>query len=725
MRVAYLMRWSAALMALVFVTAIAADSRAQVEPRPRKPGRKYKVKIDSAPQQAAIYLDDEKYGIVGYTPWAGTLAKGNWKLILKKDGYDMATRIIQVKRSSRVQETFLPMTRRVAPGVLDVRSDADRNAAGADVWVDGQKQGQVPAQIKVADGRHLVEIKKNDFDSFSQWVEVKEGERVTINPMLRGAARGAILVEADVPDAEIYIDGNKHPDGAPSLINNVMEGPHIVEVRKEPAVPWRQTVQVEKNRTIKVSATLKSTIGGPGGNIRVMSNVDGAEVLLDGTPVGKAPVDIKDVKPGDHMVEARAKGYLPRDERVTINAGSSSVIKLNLTRSAGGTPVKIVSAVPEAEVFVDGERLGTAPQEKSLAAGEHYIVVSKQGYGKFERKVKVKAGQSQTITAVLKEAGGLRLLSSPAGATVMLDGEAIGATPMVREDIPAGEHIITMDRDGFYQFETGVKVEGGKVSVVNGALQLIDTGPTPEELEQEQRSLTTFGAKALPAGRSTMAAGLGYPYFLSARFMVGVGKVAEQIQFDAGIHFRTYGQRWDLSLIGRSTLFDAGPFAFGAFVDAGGGTTYFDDSQRDYWFFNGGLMASLTGLGAASVTGRAYMNAYTDRHCPGVKEDGTFGQADAPELCDEYLAGTIDPVVKARVDQLLDGDGEIFNRDGGVRLITSMAIEIAIHQHWSIWLLVEGVPRQEERAAFTDVLHRSMFEKDPRSYITGGATYKF
>lgn len=726
MHVAYLMRRVAALVALVLVTSFALDAVAQVEPRPPRRGYKYRVKIDSAPQQAAIYLDDEKYGIVGYTPWTGRLQKGNWKVILKKDGYETTTRVIQIKRSRRVQETFMPMTKKIEPGVVEVRADADRNALGATVWVDGQMQGQIPVTLKIKDGRHLIEVKKDDFESFSQWVDIKEGERVTVNPMLKGAARGSLLIDADVPGAEIWIDGQKIEDTTPAMVPNLMEGPHVIEVRKEPALPWRQSVQVKKNETVKVTASLKATIGGQGGIIQVISNIDGASVLLDGTVVGKTPINIKDVKPGEHVVEVRAKGYMPRDERVNINAGQSVVLKLDLNKSAGGTVVKIVAAVPEAEVFVDGGKLGTAPQEASLAPGPHVVVVRKEGYAPFEKKITVTANQPQTVTADLKAVGGLRFVSTPAGATVKIDGEAIGATPMVSEEIAAGEHVVTIEAPGYYAYENGVKVEGGKMGVVSATLQEIDTGPTEEQLRLEQKGLTTFGAKALPAGRSTMAAGVGYPYFANARFMVGIPKLAGKFGVDSGVMFKTYGARWELSLSGRLTIVDANPFAFGTFVDAGGGSTFFDDSKRNYWHLNGGAMASLTGLGAATVTGRAYFNAFSDRHCPSLTASGTFGSRDdPPDHCVEYLAGTLDADDRARIDEVLGGEGEIFNRENGLRLMLSMAIEIAIKQHWSIWMLVEGAPRQESRGAFIDPIHKILAETDPRTYITIGGTYKF
>ena len=101
----------------------------------KRKGRKYRVRIDSAPQQAAVYLEDESHGIVGYTPWSGRLAKGNWKIILKKDGYRTEIRPLTVKRTRRRQETFIPMVRQERPGKVEVRADSDPNAAGARVWI--------------------------------------------------------------------------------------------------------------------------------------------------------------------------------------------------------------------------------------------------------------------------------------------------------------------------------------------------------------------------------------------------------------------------------------------------------------------------------------------------------------------------------------------------------------------------------------------------------------
>jgi hypothetical protein len=247
----------------------------------------------------------------------------------------------------------------------------------------------------------------------------------------------------------------------------------------------------------------------------------------------------------------------------------------------------------------------------------------------------------------------------------------------------------------------------------------VEAPPSAEALRLERRGLTAFGAQAMPRGHTTVAIGAGYPYLIDSRILVGAMPRGAPFALDAGVLFRTYGARWELGLVARATLFDRQPFSLGAFAEAGGGSTYFDDSKRNDWFLSGGVAASLTGLGAVTITGRAYLSAWTDRHCPGEP-----GEGDPTALCQDYRDNTLSPDERARVDDLV-GAGNLFDRDSGARAMLSLAVELALSDAWSGWLLIEGAPRQDERAAFTDEFHSIMFEEDARSYARVGFTYKF
>ncbi len=715
------------LLPLLIVCGIAAEALAQAqEPPCPAPGRRarYTVRIDSLPPQAKIILDDQRC-LLGVTPWEGKMTRGRVSFTIKKDGYEPQRRTFNVRRTRRLQNVPpVTLVKLPDPPKIEVTANADQNAFNAEVWVDGQQQGEIPVILTVDAGRHLVEIRKEGFQPFSQWVDAKQDERVSVNPVLKAIVvdkKGAVLVNADVQGAEVYIDGQRHPDLAPTLISGLTEGPHVIEVKKDPAVPWKQTVTVIADDTVKVEAQLAATMKPPGGNVRVISNVPGAEVYLDGELRGVAPQNLEDVAVGEHVIEVKAEGYLPREDRVMVNAGQATVLKLDLspvpeqaTRDVG--TLKVLSPVPEAVVFVDGERLGNVPQERELSPGEHFVVVTKSGYKKFEERISLNVGQTMTVTAELRAVGSLRVLSTPTGAEVVLDGETVGQTPLNLDEVDVGPHVIAVRSEAFYNFEQGINIEGGQRTIVNANLERIDTGPTVADLMQEQRALSSFGARALPQGRSTIDFAAGYPYYIEGQFSVGAGDI-QGLAFDAGVMARTFLSRTEVAARGRATFVDREPFSMGLFAQIGGGANFIDDSGRNTLFLDTGLLTSLTAFGSMTVTGRAYFNVWSDRHCP------TEDAADIIDVCDQSFYNAN----KERIDELLGTNDftELTERETGVRLMLSLIVEVAIWQRWSLWAMFEGAPFQGERAVYTDTFSSAFFTDDIGTYVRTGATFKF
>jgi hypothetical protein len=713
----------AVLTVLLAVFASAAHAQ---EPRPPRKGTRYTVKIDSSPQQAAIYLDDKKYGIVGYTPFTGKLNKGDYKLIIEQPGFKPFETTIRV--DSKHKEFFYPLEKQIQPGVIDVQATADPNVAGSNVFVDGLNQGTAPLLVDVKDGRHQVEIKKEGFEPYTQWVDVKEGQRVTLTPVLKATVKavpkGSLLVDADVPDAEVIVDGQKQSDTTPTLVDNLEEGPHIVEVRKAPAVPWKQTVYVKGGQRTKVTAELAATMttAKKGGNIRVLSSVAGAEVWFDGKLVGTVPFDLTDVAPGDHLIEVRAKGYNNKEQRVTVNAGTSDIVKFDLVAVGSGTPtmgkIKVVSPVPEARVFVDGANVGTAPIEKEVTAGEHFVTVEQTGYAKFEQKIAVEAGQTVTVTAALRAVGKVRFLSTPQGAEVVLNGQPIGKTPL-EQDVDVGEHVVTIRLGGYYDYEENVKVEGGKTFNVSPELRLIDTGATPEEVTRRKWGLTSYGARVMPFGDFTVDMAIGYPYWVEGRATVGVAEKSK-LGWDIGVGFRSLLTNWEFNATARLRYFERAPFSFGLFGTIGGGGGF---AGRNSFMFQGGVLNTITFGGRSTtvtITGRLYLDIWSDRLCGLDKNDALIDGA--PDVC----SMATDAKFAERLDAFGIKPEEILDRDSGARGYLSLVAEVGFSRTMNLFFIFEGAPFQSERAGHTNVFNGTMAsESDPIYNGKLGLTLKF
>lgn len=724
------------LLALLFASTV----HAQNCPASR-PGR-YAVKIDSTPQGAAVYIGDKACGPVGNTPWTGKLNKGDVQVTIEIAGYAPETKTFKVAATRRAQTLFVPLNRQPQ---IEINPASDPNLVGAQIFVDGVSQGviQGPVVIKTTPGRHQLEIKRQGFENFTQWVDLATTPQVSITPVLKKiAANGTIVVDADVKDAEVFIDGNKHPDTTPTIISNVPAGVHMIEVKKSGG-SWKQSVTVVADQQVKIRAEVAAQ---GFGIVRVLSDTKDAEVFIDGTPMGKAPVDIKDVKPGEHILQVKAPSFQPMEKRITVIAGGSpQVVKFDLAAEAAkdsGT-LKVISTLPDAEVVIDGAVVGKAPQEKKLSAGKHPIMVRLAGYKPYEEIVNITAGQTITVTADLKGVGRLRILSSPSGASVLINGlpakdkEGKDKTPIDIE-VETGKTIVRLEYPGRVAFEETVDIKGGATETISRELAI--QSASEEEQEQERKGLSSWGARALPRGRSTVDFDAGYPYYAGLRISVGAGRLTKQWGFDATVAARTMFSRNELGLGGRMMVANQNPFSAGIFANFWFGSSLLDNSYRNGVTFESGVLASLTALSNVTITGRAYFQFWTDRHCPEVKGAPganlrfTPSDAEATEECEAYRNfletgapnGSITMREIEKMELLTGEEGvDMFGRDNGARFLISVIAEIAVDTRWNVFGHLEGAPFQDERALFTNLFSGSMPDKDVNLYFRLGLSYKF
>src|SRR5215813_12373364 len=87
------------------------SANAQSQPRPPVKGR-YKIKIDSSPQQAAVYWDSSAgqqpklYGIAGYTPITIKVPKGAVKIVLELSGFKPFEQVLDVRKNTSISPTL-------------------------------------------------------------------------------------------------------------------------------------------------------------------------------------------------------------------------------------------------------------------------------------------------------------------------------------------------------------------------------------------------------------------------------------------------------------------------------------------------------------------------------------------------------------------------------------------------------------------------------------------
>ena len=150
--------------------------------------------------------------------------------------------------------------------------------------------------------------------------------------------------------------------------------------------------------------------------------------------------------------------------------------------------VTVTSDPPDATVFIDGQQRGQTPSETPLPPGTVRVSVTLDGYLSAEDTLTLAPGVAETIHLVLVAeplpepvTTSLEVLSQPPGATVSVDGQQRGETPLSLSLDP-GEHELALTRDGYLENRQSVDLEAGETETVSVALTSVEaTQPAVEE----------------------------------------------------------------------------------------------------------------------------------------------------------------------------------------------------------------------------------------------------
>ncbi|MDZ7262563.1 MAG: PEGA domain-containing protein, partial [candidate division KSB1 bacterium] len=73
------------------------------------------------------------------------------------------------------------------------------------------------------------------------------------------------------------------------------------------------------------------------GSLHLISEPVSAEVLLDNESIGKTPLKMQDVLPGEHTIKFIAKGYEPKEGKIVVQPGKENKYKATLKKKGGKT----------------------------------------------------------------------------------------------------------------------------------------------------------------------------------------------------------------------------------------------------------------------------------------------------------------------------------------------------------------------------------------------------
>jgi hypothetical protein len=586
------------------------------------------------------------------------------------------------------------------PAVIVITAGDDATA-GAAIRIDGEPSGNVPLRKTLTPGRHLIQVGKRGFVTFSKWVTLGAGEVLNLPVVLQAQApkTGSLLVTADVTGLPVRIDGELRGN-TPLVVDGLTEGEHAVVI-ESPGDGYQQfskIVTVRADERVTVEATLR--IAPDLGSLRVIASVPGAIISLDGEDIGVAPAARAGLTPGEHVVMARATGYEPVEQTVTVIAGRERVVSLRFTTpSTDVARILVRASVPEAVVTVDGIDYGNPPVNIEPAEpGSHSIVVQAPGFREVRRTCTVGPGRNCEIYADLNALGvPVRVEANVAGAQLFIDGAPRGPVPW-EGDLPAGLHAIEVRAEGYESHTEQVRLQkSSRVRFIQVILAVaaapVSTTQRDKAAERDDplRNTVTHAGAPVPAGVATLDVSSGWPWLASLGLRAGLTDF-----LDVGLYVATFGRLTDFWLSTKAGWKVSRHFSLGGDLQIGGGV---GPSQRDE-------------NGVRHPTNNFFisLDAIFSLHYP---PRGAFSLWIAMDFNSD------------RWD--LDGRNSTVavtgSRQNVVRARLGGSLEFVVTRKWNVWLEVEGIVAGDRRRILGDVFGGG--RADALVYGQLGATFKF
>ncbi len=284
----------------------------------------------------------------------------------------------------------------------------------------------------------------------------------------------------------------------------VLSGTYRLQAERAGYRPLDTPVQITKAARQELKFGLEKL---PGYLAIDTPGVTGAAVIVAGEVRGATPLADLELAAGEYPLVVRAKGYVDYTATLAIE-GLGHRQKLEVVLVPAAAAVTVVSPTANAQLLIDGTVRSALPFTAELAAGAHVLEIRAPGYKSWKKEIGVVAAQPQTIgpIALAPADGSLELSSEPSGASVTVDGQFVGATPLAVPLTPERDHRVTLSMRGRETADRAVRLAAAEtrklhveLTAVTGRVRL-EVEPRDARLTVEGRAYgTAHGVHALPA----------------------------------------------------------------------------------------------------------------------------------------------------------------------------------------------------------------------------------
>lgn len=252
------------------------------------------------------------------------------------------------------------------------------------------------------------------------------------------------------------------------------------------------------------------------GWLHITSNntLDGAYVFATNTEtsatqqLGQLPfAKVPQLDGGSYQIEIQKEKYKPFSSFVNIISGDTVNLYPQLVANYGEVILEVEDDT-ESEIYIDNQLLGKGRWVGTLEKGQYSVESRRAYHHSTYTNIEVAsdmASQTFTLNAPLPIYGSLVIDGSPNVSDVYLDGEMVGKTPFIINQVLAGPHDLRIEKKGYIPHTEEIVVDENGEKVVNYTMKKGSLPKVKKEEEVQSAAPSTTLAQRVDSAMGTVA----------------------------------------------------------------------------------------------------------------------------------------------------------------------------------------------------------------------------
>jgi hypothetical protein len=257
------------------------------------------------------------------------------------------------------------------------------------------------------------------------------------------ASTGALHVTTTPDSAAVLVDGIARGQ-APVDVVGLVPGPHRVEVTQIGYVAYYDRVEVSASTVLPVNVSLEPPVRRRAedetGILHITSEPSGAQVYLDGRPMGATPATLESVAVGSHKVRVTKPYYGDQDIDVVAEPRTVSRAGVRLDPVAAMLTLDADFANDPSTLYIDPKAIGPLKPTQTirLAAGLHQLRVQSPTGDVIEQPIELMGGPQRIQLRGAEYFGAVTVLSDAPLDLLLVNGRRVALPPITVRNVRRG-----------------------------------------------------------------------------------------------------------------------------------------------------------------------------------------------------------------------------------------------------------------------------------------------